>query len=307
MNHTAGTNAERLLVALCSGLLLVAPLAWTLGATSYLEVLLGLLVGVLVSAAFGRLLQAAIPGSLGTALVTVACFQPAVLVLLLVVGPGTGRFATALALGVPAAALSAALATWTAMGLNQDHGREGILTGGVLVGLSLALCAVALAPSVDDRLEDARLTAAIVAGLEGSGVLPLLPDIDGYRPSDEPRVAIDSDGYWIDLVAEGEEETDASSVRIDVGALLSEADAASERSACDGGQRTCTTDEDGFDVIEEPGRDTRVVAVLGRTRLEATLYSGRGELPEPDEVGRALLDAELADWDDLLRLTHDGR
>lgn len=296
-----------MLVAVCCGLLLVAPLTWLLGATSYVGVLLGLIAAVVLAAAFGQLLQGALPGSLGTALVTTACFLPLVLIALLVVGPGSGRLSTAVALGVPAAALSAALATRTAMGLEQDRGREGVLTGAILVGLSLALCAAALAPKAVDRIEDGRLTAAIVAGLEGNGVLPLLPAIDGYRPSDEPRVALDSDGYWIDLVTDDDARVETSSVRVDVGALLSAEDAEIERSSCDGGQRTCTTDEEGFDVIEDPGSETRVVAVVGRTRMEATLYSGEGELPEPEEVGRALLDAGLVGWDDLLRLTHEGR
>lgn len=312
MNHTetdtVGANTDRLLVALCCGLLLVAPLAWTLGTRTYLGLLLGLVAAVVVSAAFGLLLQQAIPGSLGTALVTAAYFLPTVLVALLVVGPGSGPIATALAFGVPVAAVSAAMATWTARGLNQDHTREGTRTGVILVGLSLALCAAAFAPNVDDRLEDARLTAAIVAGFEGSGVLPLLPEVDGLSPSDEPRIGIDSSRYWIDLVVDGEDDsTEASSIHVAVGPLLSAEDAQIERSSCDGGQRTCTTDEDGFDVIEDPGSETRVVAIVGRTRMEATLYSEQGDLPEPEEVGRALLDAELVRWDDLLRLSNESR
>ncbi|KRB75854.1 hypothetical protein ASE01_12405 [Nocardioides sp. Root190] len=302
MNDTAAASSERFLVALGSGLLLIAPLAWTLDATSYVGVLLGLVASLLVAVASGLLLAPALPGSVGTTLMTLAFFSPTVLIALLVLGPASSPTTTALGLGVPAAALSAALATRTALGLNQDQGREGIVTGSILVGLSLALCAVAFAPTAADRLEDARAVASIRAALEGAGVLPLRPDIDGFSPSEEPRVALDSDGYWLDLVANGEDTAGTSSIRVDVGPLLSEADAEIENARCDNGTSTCSETEDGFVVVEEPGRDTEVVATIGRTRLEATLYQREGDLPDPDDVGRALLDADLVDWDGLLRI-----
>lgn len=293
---------DRLLVSLCCGLLLLAPLTWLLGASSYLGVLAGLVACVLTGAAFGSVLQREVPGSLGVCLVTVAYVVPVVLVALLVAGPEDDRSATVLTLGVPAAALGAGLTLWTASVLNQDEGREGIVTGALVVGLSTALCAIALAPKVDDRLEDGRHVAAIATAFEGDGLMPLAPEIDGFSPADEPRVYLDSEGYWIKLVADGEEEPAASFVRIDAGPRLSTEGREAEEALCESEGRTCTQDPDGFFVMDHVGHSTTVVATIGRMRLEASLVDGEGDLPEAGAVGRALVDAELVDWEDLLRL-----
>lgn len=275
MTEPAENDAARLLTSATCGLLLVAPLTWTLGATSYVGVLLGTLACALVAAAHGLALRRALPGSLGISLVTVACVVPASLIALLVLGPATDRATTALSLGVP---------------------------GAVLLGVSLALTAVALVPNAAERIEDGRTAAHIEAALAGAGVLPLMPELDGLTASDEPRVGLESTGYWIDLVVDGAPESDASSVRVDVGPELDAEAADQERSICDDERNTCTPHEDGYVVVEEYGQEINVVATVGRTRLEATLYRRDGDLPEPDEVGRALLDADLVDWDDLLRI-----
>lgn len=302
MTEPAENDAARLLTSATCGLLLVAPLTWTMGATSYVGVLLGTLACALVAAAHGLALRRALPGSLGISLVTVACVVPASLIALLVLGPATDRATTALSLGVPVAAVGAVLSTLTARGLRQDKGRDGVVTGAVLLGVSLALTAVALVPNAAERIADGRTAAHIEAALAGAGVLPLMPELDGLTASDEPRVGLESTGYWIDLVVDGAPESDASSVRVDVGPELDAEAAEQERSICDDERNTCTPHEDGYVVVEEYGQEINVVATVGRTRLEATLYRRDGDLPEPDEVGRALLDADLVDWDDLLRI-----
>lgn len=306
MTESPAVNAHRLLISLCCGLLLLAPLAWTLEATSYVGVAVGVLVTALTALAFGLVVRRPLPDGLVTALLTVACLIPLVLAALLVAGPQSGGATSALVLGLPSVAVAAVLAVRITAGLHLRSGRDDIVPAAILAGISLAVCLGALAPNVHGRIAEARTRAHIVAALEGAGVLPLMPQIDGLSPTEVPTVDLESDGYAIELAADDWDRVDGPHIRIEAGPPLTEEQSAIERATCDSGARTCTQEGDDFLVVEAPQEDTRVIAIVGRTRLEAYLYDDEGELPSPAEVGRALHEAELVDWDDVVRLGPEG-
>ena len=302
MTESPAVNAHRLLISLCCGLLLLAPLAWTLDATSYVGVAVGVLVTALTALAFGLVVRRPLPDGLVTALLTVACLIPLVLAALLVAGPQSGGATSALVLGLPSVAVAAVLAVRITAGLHLRSGRDDIVPAAILAGISLAVCLGALAPNVHGRIAEVRAEAYVEAALAGRGLLPLMPEIDGFSPTDEPRVGLESGGYWIQLVADGEDVEAAASLRVDAGPLLSEEEKEVESASCAAPDRRCTQEDDDVLVINGPRAGVRVIATVGRTRLEASLNEGRGELPDPAEVGRALRAAELVDWGELLRV-----
>lgn len=302
MTRSPADDSRRLLASLCSGLVLLAPLSWTLERPSYLGVAFGLVASALTAVAFGALLSWALPDGLVTALLTAAWLLPLSLVALLVTGPRTDGVATALTLGLPAAAVSAVLAVRTTTGLSVGPDRKGLVRGATVVGASLALSLATLAPAAHGPIAVARAERHIVAALEGGGVLPLRIEVDGFSPAEETNVGLGSDGYQVRLVADGEDPYDAASIHVEAGPLLTTEERESEQARCDSEGITCTQDGDGVLVIEGDDESTRVVATFGRTRLEAVLYDGLGGLPDPDEVGQALDDAELVTWDDVLQL-----
>lgn len=303
MTEHPGDDSRRLLTSLCCGLLLLAPLSWTLGRTSYVGVALGLLGSTLTAVAFGLLLRRTLPDSLVTALLTAACLLPLTLVALLVAGPRSDGVTTTLALGLPAAAVSAALTMRFTTGLQlRSDRKEDLRPGAVIAGISLALCLATLAPNAHSRIAEARAEAHLVAALQGSGVLPLRPEVDGFSLTEIPLVQLGSDSYPIELVADGEDVDDAASIRIEAGPLLTEEQRQVERTECEVDGRTCSPIGEDVLVMDGPDDDLRVIATVGGTRLEAFLYEGAGTLPEPTEVGKALNDAELVSWDDVLQV-----
>lgn len=295
-------DTRRLLTSLCCGVALLAPLGWTLAATSDLGVAVGVVAAALTTLTFALLLRNLLPDGLVIAVLTAAYLVPLVLGALLVVGPRSSGEVSALVLGLPAVALVAVLTVRMTTDLGLGLVRDEVVPTLVIGGISLAICLGALAPFVHGRVAEARAQALIAAGFEGSGVLPLMPDLDGFSATEDPTVELASDGYVVELVEDGRDPVGGPSIHIEVGPLLDEEDKALERAGCDGGGRTCTRGDDELLVIEAPGEDTRVIATVGRTRLEAYLYDDEGELPSPSEVGRALREAELVDWDDVVRL-----
>lgn len=166
------------------------------------------------------------------------------------------------------------------------------------------LLAAGVGPSVGDLVDDARDDAQQIREFEASGLTPYLPEIEGSRvefasasytgPEGGGRQAT---GYDLRYKPESttEAEWDSASISVSIGLV---GDAVCEEIE---GHLACR-EGDGYVVTERDGVPDEVAADLGGVRLLATFSDGTGDLPDIDEVGRALADADQVEWEQIVGL-----
>jgi hypothetical protein len=298
--------ARQLLGALVCALALSLPLHGALGATSKRELLLWLLAAALLAGAVGMVLRLIdVPRAVGTALAAGGVFGAAATVAVTVIallGLPDGDAELSLLAGVPAAAV-AALATPVIQ--RRSGNDEGVAVSAGMLGLVAVLIA---SWPLGGLLDGARDDVAEIRVLEATGLTSYLPEIDGMRaeytgattyalPQDGagPR----PDGYHLTYRDESVESPSYSDASLDVEVRWVDG------APCEtGGIYTCTEGSD-YVVVSRDGRPEAVVADRDGVRLVATLEEGDGELPEPEDVGRALADAPVAGWDEIVALEQD--
>ncbi|WP_134738689.1 hypothetical protein [Nocardioides sp. 503] len=298
--------ARQLLGALVCALALSLPLHGALGATSKRDLLLWLLAAALLAGAVGLLLRLIdVPRAVGTALAAGGVFGAAATVAVTVVallGLPDGDAELSLLAGVPAAAV-AALATPVIQ--RRSGSDEGVALSAGMMGLVAVL--VASWP-LGGLLDGARDDVAEIRVLEATGLTSYLPKIDGMRAEytgatsyDMPQAGVRPrpDGYHLTYRDESVESPSFSDASLDVEVRWVDG------APCDSaGIYTCT-EGSGYVVVSRDGQPEAVVVDRDDIRLVATIEEGDGDLPEPDDVGRALLDAKTVGWQEIVDLTDD--
>lgn len=305
--HDLGSAGAHLSGGFLAALVLVLPLGATLDTTTYGALYLWFLAGVVMVAGLGLLLRlAGIPNGVGLTLAAAGAFAvaaPIALAVLVNVGAPADDTAVALAAGIPAAAVAAPIAA-TVVRL-RDTVRGVAALGAAVCGAGLFVAALA-GPPVGQAVLDAREDAQRIADLEAVGLQPLLPELDGAVPdysgtyySTPPGGVRTASGYSLRYDPESAvAQSVSSSEYLFVDVQLSDAEP-----VCDPveGYLTCR-EGDGYTVIARDGVDEEVVADDGTIRLSAGLSNAGDRLPDADEVGRAMADAEPVDWDDIFDL-----
>lgn len=290
-----------------AALVLVLPLGATLGTTTYGALYLWFLAGVAMVAAFGLLLRlAGVPHGVGLALAAAGAFAvaaPIALVVLVNIGAPADDTAVALSAGIPAAAVAAPVAA-TVVRL-RDTVRGVAALGAAVCGAGFVVAALA-GPPVGQAVLEAREDAQRIADLEAVGIEPLLPELDGavadYSAtyySTPPGGVRTASGYSLryePVSAVAQSVSSSEYISVDVQLV-------DETPACEPveGYLTCR-EGDGYTVIGRDGVDEEVVVEDGSIRLSANLTQSIDRLPEADEVGRALADAEPVDWNEIFDL-----
>lgn len=283
-------------IAFLASLVLVLPTYGALGVTSDAGLwgwFAGGIGGIVVVGALLRLLVAEAPALLLLATAGYLVVAPAALFVVAAAGDPPGNGSLALLVGVPAAALGALGATAVV-----GRVREALAPAAAAVLLT-GLVGIGVAPTAGEALADARDEAEQVARLEASGLSPYLPEIGDLRAS-RSSYSVQDDrivGYGYSY-RDGTDRgaVDAPYLSVDV---LQELPAYRD---CDTTERAiydCREGE-GYYVLSDDGSEEYVVADHGGTKLLAWYVDGVGELPDPDEVGRALAGAELVEWSDVV-------
>ncbi|WP_426244510.1 hypothetical protein [Nocardioides sp. LHG3406-4] len=294
--------AGQLVGAFLTGLLLIVPLRAALATTTY-----GALYGWLTAAAvmvllFGLLLRlAGVPRARGLALATSAAFAVTALVALTAValiGDPGGHTSVCLLAGIPAAAFAAPAAVAVVRWAEDDTGATALGVVACVVGLFLAATA---GPSVGELVDDARHRADQTRKLEAAGLTPYLPEIDGTRAEFIGTTSVRPNGgesqmtgYSLRYEPESttDQDYDAPHLDVEIGVATGPACEPIE------GYLECR-EGDGYVVTERDGVPEQV-SHDGTMRLSAMFRDDTGDLPDADEVGRALADAEQSEWDEVL-------
>lgn len=292
-----------MLSGLLCGLVLIVPLRAVLGTTTYAGLYFWLAAGTVLAGAVGMLLRlAGVPRAGGTTAAATGIFAVAAMVALTVISmagdPGQDT-EVALVAGLSAAAFAA---VGSVVLQRRIDGPEAAFAIGA-VGVVLTLVA---ATPVADLLREARDDAADIRAFTEGGLTPYVPEIDGLetrfdgifqaRPDDGgPGYAT---GYSLSYQdPSAARRWDAGAIDVDVELRLVDAP------ACDEVPDVVTCHEgDGYVIEERDGVAEMVTAHRGDMRLRARIRDGDGELPDLDDVGRALVDAEIADWDQVVGL-----
>lgn len=288
--------ARQLLGALLTSLLLLLPLRAAIATTTYAGLWLCVFLGVAVTVGFGLLLRwAGVPAGLPLSVATAGCFALGSLVALEVVAllgdPGDDT-AVALVAGLTAAAVVTPLA---ALGINS--------AGTATTGAAAVLCsggmvlAIAIGPTVWQQVDDARDDAEAIAAFEDAGLVPLLPDLGDLEGEYEGRSLADGrpTGYNLLFHPDGNASFDAAHLEVSVSVEPTQPCIEVP------GSVTCR-EADGYVVTERDGEPEQVTATAGSITLTATYRDGEGDLPDPDDVGAALLASDDVEWDDVLGL-----
>lgn len=293
--------ARQLVGALVSALVLLLPLRGALGATTNERAVLWLFGGLLLAALVGWLLERiGVPRPYGTCLTTAGLFAVATLAgltLVALLGDPGDDTELSLLVGLPAAAL-AVVGAMVVLGRSPN---DEVVIAATVGGFVLALAA---SSAVDGLVQEARDDAADVEAFVDAGLTPYLPELEEltarfggtYRARPEAGGAPYITGYDLYYYAESQErEWETAHVVVDV--ELADGEAWCEEST----SYTCV-EGDGYAVRESNGEVEAVVAGHGDMRLEAVFRDGDGALPSPEEVGRALAEAEIVEWDDVVGL-----
>lgn len=283
--------------AFLASLLLVLPTYGALGATSDGGLWAWFTGGLGALAVLGALLGLAVPRALALVLFAASGYLVVALAGVFVVagaGDPPGNATLALLVGVPAAAVGALLAAAVTEHLGEDARVPSVIAV-VLVGM----VGVSLAPTAGEAVDDARDRATEIAELEASGLEPYLPevgDLDVRRSGTsrkDDRVVGYSYRYEVDP-----EAVSSPAIVLDVAAELP------MYRGCDLTERAIyqCRDEDGYYVLAQGGQDQYVVADHGGTYLLAWYVAPGEGLPDADEVGTALAEAERVEWSEVVGL-----
>jgi hypothetical protein len=275
-------------VALCVGLVLLAPLRVATGTTSMPLLIGAVLFGLVIAALVGAALR---PdrrrggGVEGTAVATV--FWAIALTGTWAAGTTSSPDAGSLVVGLPTVGLTAVLVNLLLRDDDVTSGQGAVtLLCTIVLGLTLAISGV----QVHDGRERAVFTAAAARQLESLGIQPLLPELDGYSLADfsqhrgETSDLLDLDGYSLTF-----EDGDGQDFQVGIGSA--------DEAPCRDGDEDCR--DEGTFTVEDRG-DARIVTVdRGRTRLHAWLDAG--DTPSTSTIADALAAAQLVDWETVLR------
>lgn len=290
-----------------AALVLVLPLAATLGTTTYGGLYAWFAAGIAVVVVVGLLLRAAgVRSGLGLALAAAGAFAvlaPVGLALVAQVGVPDDDVVAALAAGLPAAAIAAPVAAVVVR--RAGAAGSGGAVGAAVCGAGLMVAAIA-GPPAGQAVLDARDVADRAAELEATGLEPLLPRLEGAvveyasttytRPPGGSRTA---SGYTLRYEPDGARGTPISE-RPYLYVDIAFPDGTPPCEPIEG-LLTCR-EGDGYVVVAREGVEEEVVVDAGGVRLSANLREADSPLPDPDEVGRAMADAETVAWEEILRL-----
>lgn len=302
---TSDAMARQLVAAFLTGIVLLLPLRAALGTTTYHGLYLSLLVAIVVILAFGWVLRrSGVPSGMSLSAATAGTYACMVLIaigLLPQFGPPGDSTQVALITGLPAAALAAPVATAIVGLATERTGARALATWACVLGF---LVAASVGPEVNQNLVDARRDAELASQLEDSGLSPLLPDLDGMTAeyfttqytSEQGRRAV---GYGLRYEPDdiSPDNYDSSHISIDV--------TFPDGSACDPNAGVTCREGDGYVVVERDGSVDSVVVDSGWSRLTARFYPEDQDLPDPDEVGKALAQADEVEWLDVVSAEND--
>ncbi|WP_345270018.1 hypothetical protein [Nocardioides nanhaiensis] len=305
-SETAAVGAH-LAGGFLAALVLVLPLGATLGTTTYGALYLWFLGGVALVAVLGLLLRlAGVPRGLGVALAAAGAFSVAAPIALAVVagiGAPADDAVVALAAGIPAAAVAAPVAAVVVRFADSARGAAAVGATACAAGLLVASLA---GPEAGQAVLEDREDAERVAELEASGLQPLLPRLEGTVTdfasttyTTPPGGARTLSGYTLRYEPEGAE----GPLTLESPYLFLDVQLADGTPVCEpiDGYLTCR-EGDGYTVIGRDGVDEDVVAEDGAVRLSASLHNAGEGMPDADAVGRAMADAEVVDWEEILDL-----
>lgn len=284
--------------ALLCGLVLLLPLRGALGASMSGVATLWLFVALLVTVLLAWLLEkGGVRRPYGTCLTAAGAFAVVVLAALTLMAllgdPGNDTEVSLLA-GLPAAAVATVVATVVQRRSTDDRVVMSISIGGFLIALIAS-------ETVGGMVHEARDDAEDVRRFSESGLTAFVPEIEDlsvrfgstYVARPEGGGAQYLTGYSLSYYADSSElPWETAHVAVDV--ELADGDACEETSS----EVTCD-ERDGYTVRERDGEVEVVVANRSNMRLEATFNEGDGDLPSPDEVGQALADAYILEWEDV--------
>jgi hypothetical protein len=276
---------EHHVVALCAGLALLVPLHLALAATTLTGLALAVVASLVVAAVVGVGLR---PdqryGGVVTGLAAAVPFWPIALVLAWILGPDADLTGLTLMAGLPAAALTAVVLGEV---LRDDEVSGGL---GTVLGIGLVVLGLSvLVPgtSVRHEREQATASAEVGAELASSGLQPWLPEFDGYDRADQPRSREYYLGSYHLTFESGEREINVSVDQWD------------PEQGCS--QDADCTEHEGYTVVDDDG-SVVVRVVRGSNELSASV-DGAG--PSPEDLARALQEAPLASWAEVVRLDLD--
>lgn len=286
-SSSAGGFERLVLTALVVGIILVLPTYGMLRTTTDpgLWASFGGFVGVTVALAV--VAQLVVPRGAALALLTTGGYVVVVLIALRIVasmGDPPAHGPVALLAGLPAAAIATLVAVVVHVRTEADWGATIVPVGLVL------LIGLAVAPQVGNALSHARADAELADELAATTVLPLLPDIDGLEPSVVGRIL--RDDRVVGYVVEYRTDPDRSA-----SSRLTLRNTPSDAPGCDYPLSQRCDERDGYYVIHDDRGVKYVVDTVHGLFVE---YSAeRAGLPDPDEVGAALRDADTVEWTDL--------
>lgn len=283
--------------AFLASLLLILPTYGALGTTSDGGLWAWFTGGLAAVALLGAVLRLFLPRALALVLFAASGYLVVALTALFVVaaaGDPPGNAVLALLVGVPAAAVGALLGAAV-----TDHlGADAMTPSVIAIGLA-GMIGISLAPPAGEAIDDARDRAAEIAELEASGLAPYLPalgDLDVRRSGNsvrDDRVVGYSYRYEVDPDAPA-----SPAIVVDASAELP------MYRDCDTSERAIydCRDEGGYYVLSQNGADQYVVADQGGTVLLAWYVQPGDGLPDADEVGRGLAEAERVEWSEVVGL-----
>lgn len=303
------SRATQLVAALLTGLVMLAPFRAALSTRSYGGLFLWVLVAVVGAVLLGLLLVLAGVRQGGAVTATaVGVFQVVVVIgmaLAAKLGDPPANTALALQVGIPAAAITAPIATALVRIFKPVDAR---VAAGALV-LAGMLVASVVGPATGRALTDAREDAEKVHQLEATGVTPYVPRLRGLTTEYEgPAGWTDGTGRHVggyELFLEDPSDLGGAFVTVDV--LPAGGDSLSHESIdCD--LYPCE-EKDGYTHMVDPDhtgggeRNDGVFATRGDTLLIGGYVGGTAGLPSIDEIGKALVHAEKVDWGDLVDMS----
>lgn len=289
----AAASTAEVALGLATGFLLLLPLRAMLETTTYAAfygwLAATVALGVLLAAAariFIRNAPAIVAWTVGWYAIVAPAFLWAVS---LFADPG-GNTEVAVLVGVPAAGLATFLSTVVMPQLDLRPLRSGLVL--CVVGMVVAS---GLGEPAYRAVNDARDDARELAGLEASGLTPLLVEIDGLETSFDAVYRLASGavtGYDLSLSPD-RNDRDVSTLDVKV-----TTDPVS--TSCYQLGEDCTDHGDYRVITQASG--PMVEATYGSVVLTARAAENATDLPDPDEIGRALADAEIVEWSELLDL-----
>jgi len=286
-DRSAPDTGRLLALALCLGVVLVLPTYGMLGVTTDpgLWAWFGVFIGVTAAAAL--VAHFLVVRGAALALLVVAGYAIAVLIALAgiaAIGDPPERGALALLAGLPAAAVAALLAVVV-------HSRAGATAGATLAPVALVLLiGFGFAPEVGRSLDDARGDAELARELEATSLTPLLPEFDGLEPDFVGRILQDDRtvGYAVDYQPDPD--------RTGSPTLTVRNPGNTEVLACEGSMWECE-EHDGFYLLSRDGVVEYVVDDIHG--LSAEYPDDHEGLPDPEEIGAALSDADTVEWSEI--------